>query len=287
MPSPEVDAIALGAVHGLTWIFPVSYDGHLALAQLFFGSGADAVWEVPWLVGSLAATLLVLRTQVARAASEGLRGLVHPSLVFDTPGGQDAVLVLVASLPAGLAAFLFAEPAARWSTSPTMIGVGLMLSTAAIGSTGWLRRGMENAPTVRGALLVGFAHGAGALPGVSYTAMTLAALLWLGVRARRAFELTFLVAIPTSIGKLAFTTYAGQRLADAPLWLLGAGAAFVASALALYVLHRALLGGKLLLFAVYLLPVAVAMLAWGYARPPSPRFSASSSFKSASHRPAL
>ena len=48
---------------------------------------------------------------------------------------------------------------------------------------------------------------------------------------------------------------------------VAAGVAFVTGLAGLYAMRRVVTAGKLHWFSFYLVPVAIATLAWGYARP--------------------
>ncbi|HWL86167.1 MAG TPA: undecaprenyl-diphosphate phosphatase [Polyangiaceae bacterium] len=269
MHIPIGEAMVLGIVQGITEFLPISSDGHLALAQMLFGGEADLATTVVLHAGTFAATLLVLRKRVGAALHEGVRGLVHPSLMRETPGGRDAFVVILASVPTALIGLTLKKPVEEWSRSPTIVGVCLLLSAVAVGSTKWARRGRELTPNALGSVLVGIAQGAAVLPGLSRSAMTIASLLWLGVRADRAFELSFLMSLPAVFGAILLEGRHGLHGdADATFALLsGTLVSFAVGIFALLALRRVLVSGKLPYFALYLVPLAVATIAWGYARP--------------------
>jgi len=269
MHLPVLEAIVLGVVQGITEFLPISSDGHLALAQLLFGGQADLATTVVLHAGTFAATLLVLRKRVVAALTEGVRGLLHPALMRETPGGRDAFVVIVASIPTALVGLTLKKSVEEWSSSPTIVGVCLLLSAVAVGSTRWAPRGTELTPSTASAVLVGFAQGAAVLPGLSRSAMTIATLLWLGVRADRAFELSFLMSLPAVFGAILLEGRHGLGAEGSGVLalLLGTLVAFGVGIVALLALRRVLVGGKLAYFAIYLMPLAVATVAWGYARP--------------------
>src|SRR5690242_6072903 len=97
MSLPE--AIALGALHGATELLPVSCDGHAALARMLFGVEAGHAFDAAARCGALAATVFVLRKLTLWALEEWLRGLVRSSLWRETPGGRDALTILIATIP--------------------------------------------------------------------------------------------------------------------------------------------------------------------------------------------
>jgi undecaprenyl-diphosphatase len=269
MSIPLSEAVLLGVVQGITEFLPISSDGHLALAQMFLGHDADLALTVLLHAGTWGATLLILRKRVWCALEEGLRGIGRPSLWRETPGGRDAVVVVLATIPTAIVGFTLRAPVRAWSSSPTIIGACLHLSAVAVASTRFAPpRPEHDVPTHWGAVIVGLAQGAAVLPGLSRSAMTLSALLWLGVRAERSFELSFLMSLPAIAGALLLEGgHAFHAGADPAPLIVATLVSFIVGAFALLALRRILVLGKLSLFALYLVPLAIATLAWGYARP--------------------
>jgi undecaprenyl-diphosphatase len=152
--------------------------------------------------------------------------------------------------------------------SLTLIGVCFLVSALVVAATKLAPVGTKTTPSWTGAVLVGAAQGCAVLPGLSRPAVTIASLLWLGVGRERAFELSFLVSLPAIAGAIALESHHALRGDEAPGALaLAAVLSFVVGLGGLSVMRRVVLGGKLHWFAFYLVPVAVATLAWGYARP--------------------
>jgi len=268
MSIPLGEAIVLGLIQGITEFAPVSSDGHLAIAQKLYGGQASLALTVLLHVGTLAATVLVLRKRVWTALEEGLRGLSRPALWKDTPGGQDALFIAVATVPTVLLALALKAWGAEGSDSLWLIGLGFLGSAVAIASTKWAPRGDKMVPSVLGAVLVGVAQGSAALPGISRSGMTIAALLWLGVAAERAFELSFLASLPAITGAVLFE---GRRaFTDEPsasALVLAMCVSFGVGIFALLGLRRVTTAGKVHWFAFYLVPMTLATLAWARAQP--------------------
>ena len=107
------------------------------------------------------------------------------------------------------------------------------------------------------------------LPGLSRSGVALATLLWLGVSAERAFELALLASLPAIALAIAIDAHraGGGPLAVSGEGLVGGAIAFGIGLLALPMLRRAVEHSKLHWFAIYLVPLAAATIAWGYARP--------------------
>ncbi len=269
---PLGEGAALGLVQGLSEFLPVSSAGHIALAKLLFDGPrgeADLATTVLLQVGTLAATLVVFRRRLWNAIDEGLRGIGRPALLKDTPGGRDATFVAVATVPTAVVAFALWHRAEASFGSLFLIGACFVVSAVVLAGTKMLpppRR--TGTPGWTGAMLVGLAQGTAVLPGISRPAVTIGALLWLGVGPERAFELSFLASVPAVVGAIALESRHALR-GDEALAALAVEAlvAFVAGLAGLYLARRVVMSGKLHWFAFYLVPLAFATLAWGYARP--------------------
>jgi len=272
MAIPLGEGAVLGLVQGIAAFLPISAEGHRALAQLLYGGEAEMAATVLLHVGTLAATVVVLRKRVWNAIEEGLRGIGRPALLKETPGGRDASFVALATVPTVLVGLALKRQAGESFGSLALIGVCFLASAAVVAGTKLApaagAEGARTPPEWASALLVGAAQGCAVLPGLSRPALAIASLLWLGVGTERAFELSFLVSIPAVAGAIALESRHALHGDEA----LGAMAlatvlAFVAGLGGLYAMRAVVVSGKLQWFSFYLVPVAVATLAWGYARP--------------------
>jgi len=269
MFGPYGDAVLLGIVQGITEFLPISSDGHLALAELLFRLETGGLtFNVMLHAGTLLATLIMLRERVGRAVSGGLRSVVAPRGFRETPGGRDALTVILVSLPTAVIGFSLRDPVERWTQNPLAIGFGFLATTAVLMLAHLTHPGDEEVPTVRGALLVGLAQGLAVLPGLSRSGSTIAVLLLLGVRRERAFELSMLVSLPAVFGALLLESRHAfaAPFAGGPA-VLGAVVAFGAGVLALDILRRLVVVGAFGWFAFWVGPLALATIGMGIAWP--------------------
>jgi len=187
-------ALVLGVVQGLTEFLPVSSDGHLALAQQLMGIRTPGVVvEVTVHVATLAAVVIVYWQKI----TELTRGLVGGS-----PGARREFLLLVlATIPAGLAGVFLKDWVARTYNSLWIIGVGFLVTGTVLWSTR-RRAAMSSNPDIdaRRAGGMGVAQAFAILPGVSRSGSTVAAGMWSGLDPIRAAEFSFLMAIPVILG---------------------------------------------------------------------------------------
>ena len=259
----------LGVLQGLTEFLPVSSSGHLALGQLVFGleEGGLAL-NVTLHAGTLLATFLVLRRRVAEAILDGARAVVRPSRFLSTPGGRDALFVILASLPTAVLGLLLRDLVEHWTHSPLAVGLGFVTTTFLLVSTWWAADGSDETPSWGMSLLIGLVQGLAVMPGLSRSGTTICVALWLGIRRERAFELSMLASLPAVAGAVLLEL---PDLADNPIGVgpavLGAGIAFAVGIVALVLLRKAVVRGHFPLFALWTLPLAVATLAMAHAWP--------------------
>jgi undecaprenyl-diphosphatase len=248
MRRAELEALALGLLHGPVELVPVSSSGHVA--------------ALPWL----------LRCEIARW--DGAR---RKELEVALHAGTAAALLLVLRperLRVGLVATAFAPPAViglalerrieeRLGT-PATLAAGLVAGGAALVLADRVRptRSDEDAD-VRDAIALGLAQASALIPGVSRNGATLAAARARGFDRRAASRLSWEVALPVLLGATMLKSWRVARgLGGAarvrPL-ALGAGAAFastLATARAIGIERR----GPLWRWAVWRAGLAAAIL---------------------------
>lgn len=255
-------AFWLGLLQGISEFLPISSSGHLALAGILFGlEDAGLTLNVLLHVGTLLATVAVLHRRLADALSSGTRALFAPRLFRSTPGGQDALFVLVASVPTALIGLTVRDWVDAWTRSPFIVGLGFFATGVLLVSTRFFRTGSIEHPSVQMALLLGVAQGIAVLPGVSRSGITIALALYLGIARGRAFELSMLMSIPAVLGAaLVELPHAASRLSELPTALFGAAIACISGVGAMLLLRRVVVGGMFPLFALWVFPLALATL---------------------------
>ena len=267
--NPFGDAALLGVLQGLTEFLPVSSSGHLSLAAFVFGvEKGGLTLNVMLHGGTLLATLLVLWQRFVPAVRDGAIGIVKPRRFVATNGGRDALVIIVASIPTGVIGLALHDAVEKFTLSPTAVGLGFVVTTFLLISTRWVQGGEAPTPTAWGALVVGLMQGLAVFPGVSRSGSTIAVLLWLGVRRDRAFELSMLMSVPAVAGAVSLEMPALMRdAAGVSVALVGASVAFASGVLALVILRRIVLQGRLAWFVLWVGPVALATLAMAKAWP--------------------
>ena len=184
-------AVVLGIVQGLTEFLPISSSGHLILVPYVFGwPDQGLAFDAVMHIGTLAALVAYFHVELMKLATGALSRRV-------------ALIVLAATVPAGLAGLLFGKAIEANLRSPLLIAG----TTAVWGIVMWLadRRSskpdlqdgdpLERVGWARG-LVVGFAQAIALIPGTSRSGITITAGLFSGLDRATAARYSFLLGIP-------------------------------------------------------------------------------------------
>jgi undecaprenyl-diphosphatase len=255
--------VLLGLVQGMTEFLPVSSSGHLVIAEQVLGIRRGGVaFEVALHVATLGAVLVVYGGRIGNV----LRGL--------TKGEESAWrylgLLVIATIPAGLAGVLLGDWFERAFDSLAAVGIDLMATGALLWSTRWAspRPGGEQ-PSWGGAAAIGLAQAFAILPGISRSGSTVTAALWAGVSPARAAEFSFLMSIPVIAGAAVLEVpklNTGAEPVSGGVVVMAMLAALVSGILAIKVLVRLLQRGAFYRFAPYCWAVGLATLWWAVSR---------------------
>ncbi len=247
--------ILLGVVQGLTEFLPISSSGHLVVAEAALGLQTPGVIvEVVLHVATLLAVVIVYWRTLRKLATGAIAG--------DRAAWRYVLLLVLASLPAGMIGVTLQDWFESTFDSLVLVGVNFLITGTVLWSTrGKLGHGER--PTARGALGIGVAQALAILPGMSRSGMTVAAGMWLGVDAVRAAEFSFLLAIPAVAGAalLQILKLSGDTMVIGALPLVaGFVAALVSGVLAIRALIALLRSQAFHRFAPYCWTIGIITL---------------------------
>ena len=254
-------AAALGIVQGLTEFLPVSSSGHVSIGAALLGIESDSLTLTILLhLGTLLATLVLFRLDVGKLIGEAVRSLTSPALLRETSEGRTIVAIAIATVITGAIGLGLRPLAERVALDPHLVGWGFLVSAGCLAATFRVRGNREEISSIQAAL-VGLAQGMAVLPGISRSGVTIGVALLLGVRGDEAFRFSFLASLPVIIAAAGLEAVSADGLVE-----LGTGAwvggvvALVTGYLALLILRRIVLVGRMWLFALYLAPLAVFLI---------------------------
>ena len=201
---PFLTAILLAIVQGATEFLPVSSSAHLVIvSKLCQLEHLPLTFVVTVHVGTLLAVLIYYRRDVR----DFIRAIFHPALEVEGRGEANTSarrlfwLLIVASIPAGVAGFLLADMVDRAFSAPLPAGVALLATAAFL----WLAdrcHGSRNPDKLSylDALLIGLGQAAAIMPGISRSGTTLWAARARKLSAGWAPRFSFLLSIPAIAG---------------------------------------------------------------------------------------
>ncbi len=258
--------VVLALVQGLTEFLPISSSAHLILVPVLTDwPDQGLAFDVAVHVGTLAAVIGYFRAEVVRLIRGGLAPLAGRA---PGPDGHLAWLIVLATLPVGLAGLAFGDAVETTLRNPVVIawasiGFGLLLW----GCDRWGPR-LRDEHTLgwRGALSVGLAQAVALIPGTSRSGITMTAGLALGLDRRAAARFAFLLSMPVialsgalQVGELVSSAapvhwgslFAATVLAAVSAWLcIHLFLQFIARiGMTPFVIYRVALGVLLLAFA--------------------------------------
>lgn len=258
-----LQAIVLGVVQGLTEFLPVSSSAHLALTPWLLG------WEDPGLafdvalhLGTLVAVLWYFRDQWRELVAAAWR--IARTRRLEGEAEQRVVLLIVGTIPAGIAGLLAKDAAETIFRAPAITGVALIvMGTLLWAADRWAPATRTlGALTMRDAILIGCAQMFALVPGVSRSGSTITAARALGIDRQSAAVFSFLLSLPiTSAATIVKVPEAiAEHGMSAPL-VAGVLAAAVSSWLAITVLLRFVSKYSYGIFAAYRWVLGLAVLA--------------------------
>jgi undecaprenyl-diphosphatase len=210
-----LQAIVLGAVQGVSELFPVSSLGHSVILPAIFGWNIDqgADFFLTFLVATHFATALVLFVYFWKDWKKIIVGILRSikriTIVNDADARLGWLLVL-ATVPAGLLGLIFQNKLQQLFASPKYVSIFLICNGLVLFGAEYLRRKRQATMDIRDAnkdtelaklswmdsFKIGIAQVLALIPGFSRTGSTLGGGLLVGLNHEEAARFAFLLATP-------------------------------------------------------------------------------------------
>ena len=266
-----LEAIILGIVQGLTEFLPVSSSAHVQIASelmqipgLSDKNSATTAFIATIQLGTEAAVLMYFAKDIARLVKAWFRGLFNSKL----RGNSDykmAWLVIIASIPVGLAGYLlreFIQETVRtlWVVAFTMILFAAILYLA---DRYGRKQKQVSEMTYSTALGFGLGQALAVIPGVSRSGASISFGLFAGFNRAAAARFSFLIGIPAVLASGLIEFKDSYQQLDAAA-LSGTIVATITSFVVGYAVIAGLLKylnkGSFLPFVIWRLVVGIALL---------------------------
>jgi undecaprenyl-diphosphatase len=267
---PVYQAVVLAIVQGLTEFLPVSSTAHLVLFPWLLG------WKDPGLTFDIAlhvGTLVAVLIYFWRYWLDMLATILHVGESRNPDLRENPLLfwfLVVGTIPAGVAGWLFESAAEEKFRSPVIIGVALIV----VGLFMWWGERAGRREHDLGhvgfvdAVLVGLAQAFAVIPGVSRSGSTMTAGLFRSMKRETAARFSFLLSTPIIAGaalkKGLEIRHTGLPADERLPFALGIVVAGLVGYLVIAVLIRYLERRTFKIFVVYRLALGVVVLVLGW-----------------------
>ncbi|WP_266105302.1 MULTISPECIES: undecaprenyl-diphosphate phosphatase [Pseudothermotoga] len=220
-------------IQGLTEFLPVSSSGHIVLFANLLKTDINIAFAAMLHLGTLAAVFIFAIYSIIRA-------LKNIKIIFN---------LFISTLPAALIGITFENKIEQTFSNIELLPIFfcttsllLMLSSSKNGE-----KTLEQMSFID-ALFIGLFQALAILPGISRSGSTIAGALLLGFKREDSLSYSFLLALPVTAGA-GLMKISEMRMSQIHLALT----AFVVGIIALFILKKSVLTGKLKLFSYYCL----------------------------------
>lgn len=265
----------LGAIQGFSEPIPISSSGHLVLFQSIFEKMGlmvpqmnDVTFEVIVNTGSLIAIMYYYRQDIVRLFTSFFGYIGKPEKRDELlPDFRFCILLIVATIPAGLGGFLFNDMIESAFSNAKLVGCCLLVTAIflmLIHKLGYTGKRSIKKLNLWDALRMGIFQLFALLPGISRSGSTLTGGMLGGLDQKAARDFSFFMFMPVSLGAIIL------KLKDfltsttvAELWLpylISFIISGVVTYLALHLLFKILNKQKLNYFAYYCAIVGVVAI---------------------------
>ncbi len=256
-------ALILALIQGITEFLPISSSGHLILpSEVLRWPDQGLAFDVAVHVGTLSAVMLYFRKDLAQIIAGGFSTLGGN---FDNPHGKLAWMIVLATVPAGLAGLLFNDLIETHLRSAAVIASTTIVFGIVLGLADVNARQSKTIVEigVLSALVIGCAQAIALIPGTSRSGITITAALFLGFSRESSAKFSFLISIPIIIlsGGYKGLELIGQVGIDWSLIAVGVACSAVSAYLCIYFFLSFINRIGMMPFVYYRLALGLALIA--------------------------
>jgi undecaprenyl-diphosphatase len=236
-----LQSIFLSIIQGIAEFLPISSSGHLNLAQYFLKLQPSLTLDIFLNTATFLSVLFFFRKQI--------------KYFFQNLG-----LIIVASIPAGLVGILFKHQISSIFSDIKLLPFFFILSSVFVFSTKFFVQ-KDTKLNYKKAIIIGIFQAIAILPGVSRAGATIFAGLFLGLAPIEAFNFSFCLFIPASLGALTLSIKDMSTSGIFSLqYLLAFVVTFITGVIALNILKKVLVGHKFWIFGIYTFILGLVLL---------------------------
>ncbi|MFH1144594.1 MAG: undecaprenyl-diphosphate phosphatase [Candidatus Eisenbacteria bacterium] len=259
--------VLLGILQGLAEFLPISSSGHLVIAQeLLRIPQTGIVLEVILHAATLAAVLIAYRGDLVEIVRGFVQSLIHlPSeRRAAIARGREAWLLVLATLPAGIAGLALRKPIEAIFDRPQM-SAGFLIVTGLLLLATRFARVRCHAVGARTALVMGCMQAVSLLPGISRSGASISGGMLAGADPVRAVRFSFLMSVPAILGSLVLEGPEVLRSAQSGMgaaYAAGFAAALISGLVAIRLLVWLTRRGRFHWFGFYCIAAGIGAWIW-------------------------
>ncbi len=235
-----LQSIILSLVQGIAEFLPISSSGHLNLTQHFFNLEPSLTLDIFLNTATFLSVIFFFRHQI--------------SYFF-----KNLKYIIIASIPAALVGILLKNQIDSIFSNIHILPFFFILSSTFVFSTKFFKQ-KDIKLDYKKALIIGVFQSIAILPGVSRAGATIFIALLLGLSTIEAFNFSFCLFIPASLGALII---GAKDMSNSNIfsseYLLAFIITFITGFIALNILKKVLISHKFWIFGIYTFVLAISL----------------------------
>jgi undecaprenyl-diphosphatase len=257
-------AFILGIVQGLTEFVPISSTGHLVLVPAVFGWDFEPqqafIFDVLVQWGTLVAVVIYFRRELL-TLTRGLYDGLRQGKIFTEPRARLAWLILLSSIPAGIAGLFLKSLVEEAINSPLVVSIFLVINAFILFISDRIGKYQRRLQDLEWAdsLWIGIAQILALFPGISRSGATISGGLLRHLERGDAARFSFLMSLPVMFGAGVIALFDLRETVNASAHIGPLLVGFLVAIVVGYIAIRWLLGflarRSLTIFSVYCLIV--------------------------------
>lgn len=259
-----IQAIIIGIIQGLTEFLPVSSSAHLVFAPQIMGVQSSLAFDTILHVGSLVAVVIYFWNDIVQIIKSFISSILDIFRGRFKEGFKEdqykklAWLVIIGTIPAGLAGILFKDLFEGLFNNIPAVGLFLIITGFLLWGSERVSRKIEDKTSlkemsIKNSIIIGIFQALAIAPGISRSGATISAGLFLGLERELAARYSFLLSIPAILGAalVQVKDISSGLDMNAAAFIGGFIAAAISGYLAIIIVLTLIKQRNLLIFAYY------------------------------------
>ncbi len=235
-----IQSLILAFVQGVTEFLPISSDGHLNLLQHLFGFTPSLTLDIFLHLATFISVLFFFRKKLSYFLS-------------------NLKYIIVGSIPVIIIGFFLKDQISSLAAFPKLLPLFFLFTSIYTLATKFIKK-QDKKLTYLSAFIIGIFQAIAILPGISRSGGTIFAALLLGLSSQNAFNFSFSLFIPATVGAILLETkniFTSNNLSSNNL--IAFVFTFFIGLFALKLLEKIITGNKFWYFGIYTLVLALVL----------------------------